>query len=733
MTFGLLIDWVSSAYHQQIWSGIQAYCREHGVNLLTLVTGRPGSPFRWEQMRNQLLEFVDGPQFDGVLLMTATLSNHLNQDQFRQLLDRVAPTPVVSVGAELPGIPGIEVDNGTGFRELLGHLATVHGHRRFAWAGGPLENRDSRERHRILVEFLESSGLEVNPNRFVEGPFGMAWGRTAVNLLVPDARPDFDVLICANDEIALGALDALSEKGLQVPGDLAVTGFDDVMTSGLAALTTVRQPLVRLGWKSAEALFRSLGNQSLGMTRLDSQAVVRQSCGCLSPAARAAQVEPRSVADDSFEVLVRVEGERLLEELSADGLPGGFARSLRDRFLAAWEVQDSRVFLHGVQLVLKEMADRELSPDHLHYPLSVLRRWVLQATEPAVRRSFTEATIHQARILATEVLHSQAVQKETRQLLLKDLLSDLNERLIYSKDFADQAEIMLSFFPQLGIGKFQLSLYDDPAKPMSSAHLVLTEQGRLPEARGYNPKQLFAPGWAPSGSWSYVAEALFDRNAPLGFFLLDSQGNHDLLAVFDQLCERVGRGIETVRRIQALEDQVAARTRELQAALARVEASNHKLKDMALRDELTGLYNRRGFLTLSEHLHAAHQRNRRPLVLFFGDLDGLKRVNDTWGHEAGDEAIRTCARLLSEAFRADDVVARLGGDEFAILAPDCTPEVAPSLAARASASVDSAGEGRFGLSVGWVVIDAGSGRPLGEWMREADKNLYREKLARKNR
>lgn len=734
MTFALLIDWVSSSYHQEIWMGVQTFCRDRGINLLTIVTGRPGSPFRWEQMRNQLIDFIDSKELDGFLFMTATLGNNLDAVQFQKLLDRAAPAPVISVGAKVPGVTSIVADNETGFLQLLHHLYDVHGHRRFAYAGGPTNNQDSRERLALFQSFLANHQLDCPPERVLAGEFGTAWGKQAVEQLVPGDTPDFEVLVCANDDIAIGALEALNAKGLQVSRDLAVTGFDDVLTAELAALTTARQNLRGLGAKAATLLADAIEGAKAGVVHLESQIVIRQSCGCLSAAAQASQVVPRAETTRSFLELLQTDGSALVRALGEQGLPVDEATALADHFRQAWDLQDSRVFLHGVQQLLSQMAERKLPPDHLHFPLSILRRWVLQATEPAERRAFAETAIHQARILLTETIHAQGVQKATHQIRMGALLSDLNARLIYARSFDEQAAIIVEMFPHLGIEVFRLAFYNNLENPMESARLVLTEQGQTPAGLGYEPKKLFAPGWEPvARPWSFVAEALFDRNAPLGFFLLQATEDAELLGVFDQLCERVGRGVETLRRIQDLEDQVARRTQELQEALRDLESNNMKLKDLALKDELTGLYNRRGFLMLSEHLLNAHRRNGRPLVLFFGDLDGLKRVNDTWGHDAGDEALRTCARLLSESFRGDDVVARLGGDEFAILAPECAEVDAPDLAARASATVDQVAAGRYGLSTGWVAISPHDTRSLGEWMREADKNLYREKLARKNR
>jgi diguanylate cyclase (GGDEF)-like protein len=717
--FGLLIDWVSSHYHQQIWGGIQALCQERGVNLLTLVTGRPGSPFTWEQMRNQLLEFVRHDPFDGFLFMTATLGDHLTAARFNQLLERAAPAPVVSIGNALEHVPSVVIDNLVGMTRVLSHLYEVHGYRRFAYAGGSAANRDARERRDCLTGFLKDKGLEIRQERLLDGDFTMDWGREAVDRLIPGERPDFDVLVCASDEIALGALEALARRDLQVPGDLALTGFDDRIGAALAAITTANQPLIELGRTAAAMLWDAVeSGLPPTVTTLDTKLVVRQTCGCLSPAARETQVEPSADSPSPFDDRYAAESTRLVAELSEDGLPGRFASALAEAFIAGWRVQDGRVFLHGLQRVLTAMADDGKHPGQLHFPLSVLRRWVLRSTEPAARRAFAEACFHQARILLTESIHVQTAHRQTRQEMVTHQLSDLNERLLYSRSFDDQASILGDILPRLGIKKYRLALYEDPANPMNLVRLVVTEEGEVPDGGTvYDPKRLFAAGHGVSEPWSLVAEALFDKDDPLGFFLLENAGEPEQMTIFDQLSERVGRGIATVRRIHDLEAQVAQRTAEL--------------RELALRDELTGLYNRRGFMTLAEHQLKAHYRKGRHMALFFADLDGLKRVNDTWGHAAGDDAIRTTAGLLNETFRAEDIVARLGGDEFVVLAPGCSVHDARGLADRLRASFAKTTDGRFGISLGWISIDPGTPRPLTEWMRDADRVLYEEKQAKK--
>jgi diguanylate cyclase (GGDEF)-like protein/PAS domain S-box-containing protein len=97
----------------------------------------------------------------------------------------------------------------------------------------------------------------------------------------------------------------------------------------------------------------------------------------------------------------------------------------------------------------------------------------------------------------------------------------------------------------------------------------------------------------------------------------------------------------------------------------RLEEALHTL---AMQDELTGLYNRRGFRDVARrHAHLADRNDRRAYV-FFMDVDGLKEINDTYGHLAGDHALRCAADVLRGTFRTSDVIGRIGGDEFAALA-----------------------------------------------------------------
>lgn len=191
-----------------------------------------------------------------------------------------------------------------------------------------------------------------------------------------------------------------------------------------------------------------------------------------------------------------------------------------------------------------------------------------------------------------------------------------------------------------------------------------------------------------------------------------------------------------VRLLAALADSTAVAIENVASAeaLERHRAKSEELEQQAVTDELTGLANRRGFMMLSRHRLEHVRRHLEPAVVFFADLDGLKAVNDSRGHEAGDRLIRRMAAALLNAFRSEDVVARLAGDEFVAFAsgfgldPDAII-VRLREEMQALSAVDN--DGHLSASIGWTAYNPGD--EIEDMVARADASMYRDKLARRSR
>jgi diguanylate cyclase (GGDEF)-like protein/PAS domain S-box-containing protein len=161
-----------------------------------------------------------------------------------------------------------------------------------------------------------------------------------------------------------------------------------------------------------------------------------------------------------------------------------------------------------------------------------------------------------------------------------------------------------------------------------------------------------------------------------------------------------------------------------------------ELREMSLVDELTAVHNRRGFLTVAEQQIKFAHRTKKDMVLFYADLDDLKRINDSFGHGQGDAALVEAAEVLKDAFRESDIVARIGGDEFAVLAIDIAEGKVAALTRRLRERLQARNarpDAAYSLSLSLGVARYDPARPcsLQELLTLADRRMYQEKSSKK--
>lgn len=162
------------------------------------------------------------------------------------------------------------------------------------------------------------------------------------------------------------------------------------------------------------------------------------------------------------------------------------------------------------------------------------------------------------------------------------------------------------------------------------------------------------------------------------------------------------------------------------------------LRNLSLTDPLTGLYNRRGLLALADQQLKTARRNKSSLSLVLADLDGLKEINDTLGHQEGDAAILEIAKTLKETFRQSDILARMGGDEFAALLPDGSEKAAKALTDRLQQRLTALNKNqnqpyKLSLSIGTVTLPANQLKSLEDLIAWADALMYEQKGDHKNK
>lgn len=273
---GIVMDELTGPYHAGLLVGYESMAAERGQSVILRITGTTGvsgdPADRWERPIRQLAGRVDG-----LVIGSPRVPD--------EIIATVARTvPVVLVGR--PGVPGCDVvrtENRRTAEDLVGHLLAA-GRRHPVFVGDPAGSLDVTERHAGYLAACHAAG--VAPGEPVRVPLTEAAGQDLVRR-APPALLDADALVCANDELALALQWGRRQQGVDVPGDVAVVGWDDVLAARYITpgLTTVRQPVRELGRTAADLLHHRVAGAAVSdkPVVLSSALVHRGSCCPASP------------------------------------------------------------------------------------------------------------------------------------------------------------------------------------------------------------------------------------------------------------------------------------------------------------------------------------------------------------------------------------------------------------------------------------------------------------------
>ncbi len=260
---------------------------------------------------------------------------------------------------------------------------------------------------------------------------------------------------------------------------------------------------------------------------------------------------------------------------------------------------------------------------------------------------------------------------------------------------------------------------------MSDGVLVLDNQNRIADLNPAAQRLLGLAGESLIGQVATLALAThtglveFLEGAAVGSaeILLDTDESRHLDLRITDLLDPQGRSGGRLVVLRDITETVGLR---------------EKFRELSLTDELTGVRNRRGFLALADQeLRLAGQLGTG-ICLLLADLDGLKQINDGFGHWQGDHALREVARILKQCCREADVVGRLGGDEFAVLAVGVSRDGVETLVGRVASGFESLNSTSglpysITVSVGWALLQSGSSAGMEELFRTADEDMYERK------
>jgi signal transduction histidine kinase/DNA-binding LacI/PurR family transcriptional regulator len=576
-TLGMLADALSGEYQSVIAAGAIETAREAGINLVVIDGFIARAPFRFSDKISVAYDLARSDGIDGLLIQTDTLLSFLDRDEFSAYCQHFLPRPMVSIGAPLAGATMLRVDSESPFRHGIRHLVDDHHYRKIAFIRGPDSNLDACARLRIFGEVMAGRGFDRNEWSVVTGNHQYDGGVEAARVLLDERGVRPDAIVASNDQTALGAIDALRSRGIRVPEDVAIIGFDDISEArhSVPPLATVRQPLRQLGRVGVEALLKRIrGEPVADVITLPAEFVIRQSCGCSSdsvpPLAAIAWRSPAPATDLSLEDALRLRYPRIVEAMQgplaglSDVMPAVGPANLLDALIEDLR-SGNEVFIARLNELLQETVHHGAVADPWQSAVAALHRELMPyVTAGSAMGERAEHLLVQAQVLVGQAIDTQAhgrtiIERRTRSL------AESAEALSAAIDLESLGHALLDCLPRLAVPSACLVLDDGVSVHGGRVVFVYDparDEASLQKLRDASTERGFLPaGLLPfERDFVMVVEPLFFKDDPLGYAVFE-MGPIDSF-IYDALRVRVSAAL----KVAMLNTELRLRASQLRQA-----------------------------------------------------------------------------------------------------------------------------------------------------------------------
>lgn len=617
-TIGVFLERPTIEFQNLLCQGIISTAEKKGYNVAIFCPygnyGKNDRHFAGDQMLFQLPQYEE---FAGVIVALDTMEEKSSRKCVVDKIREFCHCPVISIREILEGASNLFVDNMTCMEGVIRHFIEKHGFKKLCFMSGPKGRWDADERLAGFLNIMKEYELPVEEHQIFYGDYWKTKGKEACDwFLNTDQMPE--AIVCANDYMAVSVVSELMGRGIRVPEDICVCGYDGLVysLSFTPSITTMRVPFFDMGKRAVELIDEKQENpKEIKDVLFQSEIVIRESCGCMETSGKEAQIirrneyEKQQVArnrDIQFDFLSIHLGEcNTVEEIVS--------------------VLQNFVFnMEGISdYVICFCEDLEGRESHENY------------TDIIEARGKITDDISQGNV---------RIPFERKELLPKEFTSDMPQAW---------------YFTPLH--------YQD-------------------QCYGYEAFHFLSP----------------ERTGNLYFTWNVSIGNK----IRDLLMEHKMQGL-----IQTLES-------------------------MYNRDALTGMYNRRGLETYGNAMFQKALQAQELIFLAIIDLDGMKQINDNYGHVEGDFALQKIRSIIWESCAERSISARTGGDEFVIFAKAITEAEGRAWLQGVDERLEyfnSSGEKEYKIhaSHGYTCRIPGENDTMETFIKESDEEMYKNKVINK--
>ena len=625
-TIGVFLCKAYSLFDNAVYHALEEEAKKHDFDVIVFTTvGYFSSQNEYDSQERGMFAFAPIEQLDGIIVAPDTYEIEGFRELLREELTRRASCPVIAIRHLGDEFDCVYTDENQALRPMMKHLLEHHGLKRISFLAGYEGHPDSELRLQTYREEMVAHGLTVDEQKHItHGNMWLDCGPKAYEALFSDPEDLPQAVVCANDYMAVGLMRTLREKGLRVPQDVIVTGFDNVPSVALnePTITTVEQDFAGMVTIAMEELDRQIREgKSDGKRKIpmEGRLILGESCGC-------------GKRGDEYYIRISTERNAQVDRMNT--------REVGMTYLTIeLNACDDLKELHRV--LVDKMNDTPMVRD---YYLCLFERGKDGNGDPVFSKEISDSAclVH---VMRNRQDHGMPMISFDRQ----QLLPGMAER-------ADEPQVLF---------------------------LMLLHQRE--NAYGYSMFH-FQPGEVPSNFFQHW-------NVILSGALSNMHKRNELMVLYEE------------RRLSSI------------------------------TDVMTRLLNRRG---LEERLAPMWQQlcNRHETIAFISfDMDRLKQINDTYGHQAGDYAIRLTGEAIRRAAPKEAILARMGGDEFLAVLPRADRQETECFmnAFREELRLLNEQEGRafdVNASCGAVTLRLDILSTVEECIQKSDEELYHQKEMR---
>ncbi|HNY20534.1 MAG TPA: substrate-binding domain-containing protein, partial [Treponemataceae bacterium] len=565
---GLLINQIEGRYQSLIRRGLSNFARERGVTLKTFVGRSLGSPYGNEDLFNAIYRLARGSAResapDGLIVTAGSIGSFLTPEENGEFLDGFRPIPLVTIGMPVRGYASVTTDYAWGVSALVDHLVTAHGFRRFAFFKGPEHSPDAIERLASWRESLARHGIGDDALSVYQGDFTYGSGQELAARLDLSKGVPFDVISCANDDMALGFLQAMRKRGLTCPRDYAITGFDDIPDAGFLTplLTTVHQPLYEQAYAAGTRLLALMGRADTPSHKpkpLVCAPIIRESCGCAEVPLITGRRTSRDATPDATRdaqaaslgnpgrggqhaaIAALLAGEAALPGPAQEQAGEAVASLCDSATIDLRKFTDRPLFLQTLSGWLDMTLEWDDFSNRWHVLLSFLHRELLKGLADARARGYMEDLFASAFALLTRKSSERQARELSTLRNTMQLFRDLSQRLGSVADEAGLRDQLTQVAPLMGFSRVVVALHASGPKPFNRSgsgdfYRDATERTCVEGDVG--------SGDGNRGGTDSIYLPLLGRDRSYGYIILEGTGLDPI--IFESLREQVSLSLESL-------------------------------------------------------------------------------------------------------------------------------------------------------------------------------------------